>query len=222
MIPSFSIGITKFLAISKELWRSGRVTWQSTLIHQSGNQSDKAQKTDLPLATSPPSSYSTLALPLDTTYTISQIYFQKGGLLNTQKANSTQAVHFTGLIAAKRFNITPSGVPKLTLQIAEHPNPSDPGYTIYHKNVTATRELAETLNNLSPPLMVGEEVEVKKGFPYSWPYTDKSGRDRENRGVTLWIIVVRGTTYVAKRKPKTTKREKISVTQAESAKDTNG
>jgi hypothetical protein len=142
--------------------------------------------------------------------------------LNTQKENSTQAVHFTGLIAAKRFNTTPTGVPKLTLQIAEHPDPSDPGHTIYHKNVTATRELADTLNNLSPPLLVGEEVEVKKGFPYSWPYTDKNGRERENRGVTLWIIVVRGTTYVAKRKPKTTDEEKITVTQAEIAKDTNG
>ena len=123
--------------------------------------------------------------------------------MNTQKDDASNSVRFKGLIAAKRFNITPNGIPKMTLHIAEHPNPDDPKETIWHKNVVATRELAQSLNSLSPPLAVGEEVEVKKGFPYNWPYTDSNGRDRENYGVTLWVIVVRGTTYVAKRRQKT-------------------
>jgi len=133
--------------------------------------------------------------------TTQHLFNLKGGILNTQQ-DQPKSVHFTGLIATKRFNITPGGIPKFVLNIAEHPNQDDQAETIWHKNVVATRELALSLNNLDPPLAVGEEVEVKKGFPYSWPYTDKNGRDRENQGITLWIIVVRGSTYIAKRRPK--------------------
>jgi len=117
----------------------------------------------------------------------------------TQPKQKTKSVHFKGLIAALRFDTTRGGVPKLTLRIAEHPNKNDPSETIWHKNVIATRSLAEQLNSLSPALGLGEEIEVKVGYPYRWPYTDHAGRQKVNEGVNLWIVSVRGQTFAAKR-----------------------
>ena len=88
---------------------------------------------------------------------------------------------------------------KPCLSIAEHPNAKDPSETVWHKKLVATRELAEKLNSLSPPLAVGEEFEVKVGYPFSWPYTDGQGRKRVNEGTNMWIVAVRGQTLSAKR-----------------------
>ncbi len=118
---------------------------------------------------------------------------------NSQGAKRSKSIHFKGVIGTLRFDNTRGGIPKLTMSIAEHPNAKDPSETVWHKKCVATRELAETLNTLSPPLSVGEEIDVKVGYPYSWQYTDKQGRNRINEGVNLWIVAVRGQTYAAKR-----------------------
>jgi hypothetical protein len=117
----------------------------------------------------------------------------------TQPKQKTKGIHFKGLIAALRFDTTKGGVPKLTLRIAEHPNKNDPSITVWHKNVVATRSLAEKLNSLSPALSVGEEIEVKVGYPYRWPYSDEDGRQKVNEAINLWVVALRGQTFAAKR-----------------------
>jgi len=132
----------------------------------------------------------------------------KGGYVSNQKtppvqsASQARKVRFKGIIGSVSFDKTKGGVPKMVFNIAEHPDRDNPAITTWHKNVVATRELALTLNALDPPLQPGEDIEVKAGYPYSWPYTDTNGRNRINSGINLWVVVVRGQTYAAKRQPK--------------------
>jgi hypothetical protein len=79
-------------------------------------------------------------------------------------------ISYTGRLFAISFGKTAkNNVSKLTLGIAEHPNPSDPQETVFHRKVVCTRDLADSLNSLDPPLHKGEQVTVEKAYPYKWP-----------------------------------------------------
>jgi hypothetical protein len=110
-------------------------------------------------------------------------------------------IRYAGRLFAVKFEKTPKeNVSKLTLGIAEHPTPEE---TVFHRKVVCTRELADALNSLDPPLKIGEKVLVEKAYPYKWPYTGPDGTQRYNEGETLWIIRVRDQRFAAKRQRST-------------------
>src|SRR5438045_2430132 len=96
----------------------------------------------------------------------------------------SEKVQLVALIAALTWGKARDEKDKLTLRLAEHPDPENQNHTVWHKAV-ATRTLAEKLKALDPPLKVGEKLEVDTGYPYQWRYTDKNGVERVNEGINL-------------------------------------
>ncbi len=119
----------------------------------------------------------------------------------TTQAQKQKPVAFSGTIAKIWFRRTkPNQVPVLTLVLAEHPDPTDAQKTNFRR-VVATRELAEALVALDPPLFVGEGMEVKIGYPFRRVYKI-AGKEKVNECITLWIARLRGKDFVAKRQKK--------------------